>query len=261
MTAIYGHRGARGLFPENTLEGIKAVLKLPIKGIELDVVVSKEHHLLVSHNPFAHAAFCLDKNGKEISPNDNLNNFHLLNYDEIKLFDVGIKTHPNFPLQQKINTNIPLLAEAFTLLNATIQPDFTLFLEIKCDSSAYYPQTKQYVDLLLHFLSNHPFKGQLIIKSFDVSFMNSFHSKAKGNYQLGLLVENKNSVDDNLGLLTFKPDYYNPAYNLVNNKLVDKLHQQAIKIVTWTVNEPTDYKKMIQFGVDGVITDYPNKMT
>jgi glycerophosphoryl diester phosphodiesterase len=259
MTAIYGHRGARGLFPENTLEGVNRCLNYPINGIELDVVVSKDHQLIVSHNPFAHRYFCLDKSGNEIRQHTT-NNFHQLDYKDIKLFDVGSKLHPNYPKQQKIKAHIPLLTAMFELLNSKVNRPFTLFLEIKCESSIYYPKTSNYVQLLNDFLMTHSFNGQLIIKSFNIDFLNEFHRTAKEKYQLGLLVENKNTAIENLSSLNFKPTFYNSEYSLINHEMVKYLHQQQIKVVAWTVNNKTDFEKMVALKVDGIISDFPNKM-
>ena len=260
MTAIYGHRGARGLFPENTLEGIKNTLKLPINGIELDIVVSKDNNLLVSHNPFAHPEFCLDHLGDEVFKNELVNNFYLMNYEQIQQFNVGTKQHPDFPHQQKLNSKVPLLTEVYDLLNNKTDKNFTLFLEVKCDSSSYYPPINHYADLVYNFLCTHPFKGKLIVKSFDIDFMNAFYAKSKDKFHLGLLVENKNHIIENLKSLNFKPDFYNPEYTLIDEQLVTELHSKDIKIVTWTINHQIDYQQMVNLNVDGVITDYPNEM-
>ena len=76
---------------------------------------------------------------------------------------------------------------------------------------------------------------------------------------IGLLIENKDSLQTNLDLLGFIPDMYNPEFTLVTIELIKELHQKNIQIVPWTVNEISDMKRLIAMGVDGIITDYPNR--
>ena len=263
MVAIYGHRGARGLFPENTLEGIESTLLLPVDGIEIDIVVSKDNQLIVSHNPFAEHQFCLDPKGNEIKQEDELShNFHQMNYEDILRYDVGSKVVPRFLYQEKFQVKIPLLSKVFELLNQKTTADFTFFLEVKSEEKMYgeyYPYPEEYAQLVFDFLEKNKIEGQLIVKSFDPKFMNAFHKIAGKKYSLGLLVENKLSLEENLNRLEFVPEFYNPDFCLVTARLSTELQEKGIKLVSWTINEEEEIEQIRKVGGYGIITDYPNK--
>jgi glycerophosphoryl diester phosphodiesterase len=258
---IYGHRGARGLFPENTLEGIKAILKLPIDGIEIDVVVNGDSELIVSHNPFAHNHFSLDEKKHEVDTASN-HNFFKMNSSKVKSYDVGTKRHPFFLKQEKFPAKIPFLSEVFEFLNRSVAVNFVLFLEIKSDQKTvgeYYPEAGEYALIVSKFLAKNRFKGQLIVKSFDPFFLNEFYRLTRDKYRLGYLVDNAYSLSVNLSKLDFVPSYYNPEFSLISENLVLEAHQHNIQIVGWTVNELSDYKRLMKMKIDGIITDYPNR--
>ncbi len=263
MVAIYGHRGARGLFPENTLEGIEETLSLPVDGIEIDIVVSKDEQLIVSHNSFAEHNFCLDPQGKEIKEEDEKgHNFYQMDYKEICTYDVGSKIPNRFPKQKKFKASIPLLTAVFEVLNKKTTADFTFFLEVKSGEGTYgefYPYPEKYAQLVADFLDSHQIKGKLIVKSFDAEFMNAFYKLTGNKYPLGLLVENKLTLEENLKRLAFVPAYYNPDFCLVTAKLADDLHKKGIQLVSWTINETKELEEMEIMRGDGIITDYPNR--
>jgi len=74
------------------------------------------------------------------------------------------------------------------------------------------------------------------------------------------LIENINSIESNLARLDFVPAIYSPYYLLVNKSLVRKCHSRNMKLVPWTVNDVKSMRRLIRLGVDGIITDYPNKI-
>ena len=262
---VYGHRGARGLFPENTLEGIEAVVATGIDGIEIDVVVSGDKQLIVSHNPYAHYHICLDSSGNQLEKGeDNVKHrFYKMNYSQILSYDVGVKTHPEFLEQKKLKARIPLLADVFDSINAKVNTQFPLFLEGKFDQEmegVLFPDLEDYALILKEFLDENEFNAQLVIKSFNINFMNTFYRLTGNRYKLGILVENNISVKDNLSQLDFVPLYYNPECKFVNIELINELHQRKIKLVTWTVNDPIEYQTLLDLDVDGVISDYPTTL-
>ena len=99
---IQGHRGCRGLHPENSLPAFEKALELKVKTLELDVVVSKDHKVVVSHEPYMSHEIALDLFGNEITPKLEMAfNLYTMSYDSIKLYDCGSKKHPRFPFQKK----------------------------------------------------------------------------------------------------------------------------------------------------------------
>ena len=130
-TPIYGHRGCRALYPENSLEGFQHALNLGIQGIELDVVISKDGHVVVSHEPWMHPRYCQAPNHREITQEYNL---FQMNYEEIKTFDTGSKFYLPFPLQEKLPTYKPLLKDFLELCNR-FEGNLFIILELKSEKN------------------------------------------------------------------------------------------------------------------------------
>ena len=119
MTAVYGHRGARGIYPENTLEGFLYAAHLGLDGIELDVVISKDNKVVVSHEPWMNPKTCTKPNLSKVSFLRRKNLFRM-NYSDIKQYDCGLRGNPDFPKQQKIAAYKPLLSEVIQQVEDTL---------------------------------------------------------------------------------------------------------------------------------------------
>ncbi|GAA4757628.1 MULTISPECIES: glycerophosphodiester phosphodiesterase [Flavobacterium] len=267
---IQGHRGCRGLMPENTIEAMKKAIDLGVISLEMDVVISKDKQILLSHEPFLSHEICLDKNKKEITEvNEHSYNLYQMNYDEIKNCDCGSKVHPRFKDQEKLETYKPLLSEVIYFIEEYVSklqkgdPGRKIYYNIETKSDPkgdeiYHPAPKEFVDLLVSVLKNTTISNRAYIQSFDVRTLQYLHQKYP-EYKTVLLVENKMSIEENLKILGFKPNVYSPEFILLDKKQVNFLHKKGIKVIPWTVNNPEDIKQVISYGVDGLISDYPNR--
>ena len=122
---IQGHRGCRGLLPENSIVAMKKAVDLGVTTLELDVVISADHQVLLSHEPFLSHEICLDSNGNEIYENNEKSyNLYKMNYDEIRKCDCGSKIHPRFLSQEKVKTYKPLLSEMIDSVENYIQKKY-----------------------------------------------------------------------------------------------------------------------------------------
>lgn len=263
---IHGHRGARGLFPENTLTAFIEAVKLGVRTLEMDVVISKDLKVVVSHEEWMNEIFCLQPNGKDIIINSKEKyNLYKMSYAEIALFNCGSKGNPDFPNQKNIPEHKPLLSEVINAVETYTKtnhlPEVTYNIEIKSEfagDNIFHPEPSAFVKLVLNELELHPINNQFILQSFDVRILQEI-KKHKSDVVIGLLIENKDSLHTNLERLGFIPNMYNPEFPLVTIELIKELHQKNIQIIPWTVNEVSDMKSLINMGVDGLITDYPNR--
>lgn len=263
---IQGHRGARGLFPENTIISFIEALKYGVNALEMDVVISKDLKVVVSHEPWMSDTFCTQPNGVAVEKNSKEKyNLYKMTYDEIKAFNCGIRKNPDFPLQQTMSAIKPLLSDVITAIETYIKnnnlPSVIYNIEIKSEVPEYnlfQPEPNQFVSLVHHELKKHNIQNRVILQSFDPAILKEI-KKQDVKVLIGLLVENTNNFKTNLDLLDFTPDMYNPEYILVTSELIQELHQLNIQIVPWTVNELSDMKRLINMGVDGIITDYPDR--
>lgn len=264
---LQGHRGCRGLLPENSVAAMLHAIDLGVNTLEFDVIVSGDEQIVVSHEPYLSAEICLDKNGNTIEPNSEKSfNLYKMPYSDIRQYDCGSKPHPRFLQQKNQPTYKPLLSELLEKTEAYIRqkyPQKTIFYNIEIKSTPetddiFHPQPAHFAELLMGVIEAQDINTRVCIQSFDVRPLQYLHKKYP-NITLALLVENKASVQQNLTLLGFTPAVYSPHYALLNAQAVRFLHQKGIKIVPWTVNETADMKRLIELGVDGLISDYPNR--
>lgn len=262
---IQGHRGCRGLLPENTIEAMKKAIDLGVTTLEMDVVISKDKKVLLSHEPFLSHEIALDVNSKEILETEEKKyNLYQMNYDQIKQYDCGSKIHPRFLEQQKLKTYKPLLSEIIQFAEEySRSKNRKLFynIETKSDPNGddiFHPKPQEFVDLLVNVLNKFSISDRIYIQSFDVRTLQILHKK-NTEFKTVLLVENNLSIKENLKILGFKPTVYSPEYILLDKAKVNFLHKKGIKVIPWTVNKKEDILNIISFGVDGLISDYPNR--
>ena len=264
---IQGHRGCRGLLPENTIEAMLHAIDLGVTTLELDVIISGDKQVVVSHEPFLSSEICLDKDNNEIKlENEKTFNLYQMNYNDIKQCDCGSKIHERFPNQTKLKTYKPLLTELIDKVEAYVDkkyPNKTLFynIETKCTpqtDDVFHPKPAEFVDLLMDIIQQKGIAQRVFIQSFDVRSLQYLHQKHP-QIKTVLLVENEDSLSKNLKTLGYLPHTYSPYYPLVTPQMVKYLHKKGVKIVPWTVNEPTDMQKLIALNIDGLISDYPNR--
>ncbi|MEO9965812.1 MAG: glycerophosphodiester phosphodiesterase family protein [Reichenbachiella sp.] len=267
MIDVQGHRGARGLLPENTIPAFIKAVELGVTTLELDLAVTAEKELLVSHEPYMGAHLALDSTSQEISKQDELNhNIYQMTYDEIKKYDVGSKFIERFPKQEKFNINKPLLSEVVDAVNQYLDQNqldpVNYNIEIKSQpegDSLFHPKPDEYARLVYEFITSSMDTTRLNVQSFDFRILKYYHQ----NYpeiKLAALVENEKSIEQNLTTLGFNPEIYSCYYKLLDHDKVAWLQAQGIKVIPWTVNEPEDIEMVIGWGVDGIISDYPNRV-
>lgn len=266
---LQGHRGCRGLMPENTIPAFLKALDLGVTTLELDVVISKDKQVVVSHEPYFNPEISLDPSGKALSK-ENKSNLYLLDYQIIKQYDCGSIGNPNFPEQQKIKVHKPLLSEVFEAVKKHCeqfkikQPSFNI--EIKSEEKEYdisQPQPSVFSELVYPIITKYVSPESITLQSFDFNVLKYWHQQIQNKkykkIKLAALVANLNGIDKNLQDLGFIPDIYSPYFKLIDAEKVDYLHQKGIHVIPWTVNETNDMKNVRAMGVDGLITDYPNR--
>lgn len=259
---VQGHRGCRGLFPENTIPAFKKAIELGVHTLELDVVVTKDNIVIVSHEPYLNPEICLDKEGNEIPQKDILKyNFYKMPFDSIKKFDCGLKIHPRFPQQKKIKAIKPSLDEVIKISKSMSQ-DIKFSIEIKSQSTYYdkfTPQPNEFVSLVLNVIKENQVFESCNLQSFDSNILEEIKKQAP-KMQVAILVDENEEIDKKLNQLSYKPEIISPYFKLLTNKAVSGYQEAKFKVIPWTVNSEEDMQKMIDFQVDGIITDYPDKL-
>ena len=262
-----GHRGCRGLYPENTIAAMKYALSLGVTTLEMDVVISKDNKVVLSHDPYFNAAITLDPDRKLIAKDDEKKlALYQMDYIEIRKYDVGMKFNSKFPEQKKVPAYKPLLSELFDSIRVdmmTRRRPFPFFnIETKSTPAGddkLHPGPEVFVDLLMHVIQYAEVAEYVTIQSFDIRTLQYLHKRFPF-MQTSLLIEgtDKRTLKKQIRELGFVPTIYSPAYQLVSKKLIDKCHKEKMKIIPWTVNTKKQIDELKQLGVDGIISDYPN---
>lgn len=264
---LQGHRGCRGLYPENTIAGFIEAVKLGVRTLEMDVVVSKDGKLVISHEPWISGEICLSPQGDTIPAGEDSIKYNLykMNYEEIRKFDCGLKPHPRFPHQKKMKAEKPLLEEVinrveqFVLWNKLKSVKYSIEIKSTADGDNYYqPEPQVFVDIVLALLQEKNITRRVIIQSFDVRVLQVLHQK-EPSIKTAFLVENEKGIIWNLKELNFIPTIYSPDQISVNPELMTYAHLQGIKVIPWTVNDSLDMQRLFKMGIDGLITDYPDR--
>lgn len=272
---IHGHRGCRGLLPENTLPAFEHAMTLGVDALELDVVCTADHQLLISHEPWMSHEKCTYHDGRCTPEMDTLTNIYNMTAKEAQQFICGTMPMAKFPEQKQVKTYKPLLLELVELVNdysdSTGRKPPLLNIEIKSyfnryadgtekiGDGEYHPAPDAYADIAIAEILNLGIEDNCIIQSFDPRVLRSIHSK-RLSLKLVYLTDDKSiSLEEQLNLLGFEPYGLSPHFEMITEQVVELCRQRKIELITWTVNEKEDIARIIRMGVKHIITDYPDR--
>jgi glycerophosphoryl diester phosphodiesterase len=262
-----GHRGCRGLMPENTIPAMLKALDLGVTTLEMDVVITKDKKVVLSHDQWFSEEITTKPDGTYMGAREERKfNIYWMTYAEVKTFDVGMKPHPRFPQQQKMKAIKPLLGDLIDSVRQSMMTRRRPFpyynIETKSNpefDGVFHPKPEEFVELLMGVIKEKGIEDHVIIQSFDFRTLQYLHEKYPA-IKTAMLIEDydKRTLSDQLKALGFSPTIYSPAWELVNEKLLKKCHQQNIKVIPWTVNDKAKIEELKKMGVDGIISDYPD---
>jgi len=263
---IQGHRGARGLMPENTIPAMLKALELGVTTLELDVVITADLQVLVSHESWINADICLDSNDREMSNSRGKQlNIYQLRYLDITRFDCGSKKVSRFPEQEKRPVHKPLLDDLIPACERYTRerrlPPVRYNIEIKSSPAGDrkdHPLPDDFAELVLRVLYQRNIVERTTIQSFDIRPLQYLH-QLNAPVKLAYLTEDDEELAAITKKLGFIPDMYSPEYTRVDKELVVACHALNMLLIPWTVNEKADMEKLLKMGVDGLITDYPDR--
>ena len=262
-----GHRGCRGLMPENTIPAMLHALGMNVTTLEMDIVFTKDGKAVLSHEPFFNHEITTKPDGTFIDEKEEKNyNIYKMNYEEVKKYDVGMKPHPRFPQQEKMKVVKPLLSDVFAAVKndmMTRRRPYPFFnIETKTTpvtDNIFHPAPAEFVEQLMKVIMDNQMEDYVIIQSFDFRTLQYLHQHYP-SIKTAMLIEDfdKRSLEEQLKALGFSPNIYSPAFELVNESLIQQCHQQNIQVIPWTVNDKANIDRLKKMGVDGIISDYPN---
>ena len=260
---IQGHRGCRGLYPENSIPAFQKALDLGVTTLELDLVISKDKKVVVSHDPFMNHEIALDVLGNAISEaNEKSYKLYEMTYDSIMKYDCGSKPNPKFPKQQKMKVHKPLLEEVIDLAEEQSQHTIKYNIEIKSLpewDGIFTPKVEEFVALVVQVINAKSIANRTTLQSFDVRALEEIR-RVVPQIKTSLLVDENESINRKLRSLSFRPEIVSPYFELLTEGKVKRLHKKHMKVIPWTLNDERNIQDMIDYKVDGIISDYPDKV-
>ena len=262
---LQGHRGARGLLPENTIPAFLRALDLGVTTLEMDVVIAKDSTVVVSHEPWMSGVICKRPDGKWVV-NAKKHNIFEMTYDEVAQYDCGTRVNPRFPRQEKMNVAKPRLIDVIEAAEHYAQESGLRAVQYNIETKArpewdgtFTPDPETFTRLLYDVLVETGVKDRAILQSFDVRTL-QVGRRLDPSWRLALLISKDYDAGlaANLDTLGFIPEIYSPDYRLVDADLIREAHERGMLVIPWTVNALEEMQRLKALGVDGVITDYPD---
>jgi glycerophosphoryl diester phosphodiesterase len=264
---IQGHGGGRALMPENTIPTMLNAINLGVKTLELDCVISKDNQVVVSHDSYMSADFMLKPDGSTISKAEEKSLLiYTMPYDSVRRYDAGTKPHPQFPDQKKLKTYKPLLSELIDSVERYVKVHHLkpvyYNLEIKSSPAGdgvAHPAINEFTKLVMDVLNKKKVAKRVTIQSFDVRPLQLLH-QTNPKQVLSYLTGTKETFENAIKKLGFNPDIISPYYTTIDSDFVEQAHMAKVQVLPWTVNDEASMKKMAELKVDGIISDYPDKL-
>lgn len=259
------HRGGRGLMPENTIASEKNAIDYDCT-LEMDLQMSKDKKIVVSHDAYFNSDFCLTPEGDTMTKEDGHSRLiYNMDYDSVSKYDAGMKPYPAFPHQLKIHAVKPLLSVLIDSVEAYAKSKDHINhynIEIKSNpkyDGKYYSTLQEYVDSAMKIILNKGIASRTMLQSFDVRALQIIHQKYP-KIQTSFLVgaSDKKDAEGYIKELGFAPDIFSPEFSLVTEDLVNAFHKKGILVIPWTPDTLEDIQRLKDMGADGAITDYPD---
>lgn len=283
---LEGHRGTRGHAPENTIAAFQRALAIGVTTLETDLAVTKDNVLVISHDPFLNPDVARGPDGQWLAGKGPP--IHSLTLAELSRYDIG-RLNPassyakGFPSQQPVDgQRFPTLAEVFAL-GAGNTVRFNIETKITPESGADTPDPATFARWVVAAIRSADMTSRVTVQSFDWRTLIEVRKVAPDIATACLTIESENM--DTVGRKTAKPSPWHAGLDLaqfggsmprlvqgagcstwsmfwrnLSAADVTAAHALGLTVLPWTVNDPNDMARLIDWHVDGIITDYPDRL-
>ncbi|MCC7382041.1 MAG: glycerophosphodiester phosphodiesterase [Deltaproteobacteria bacterium] len=255
---VQGHRGARAILPENTLPAFEYALKVGVDVLELDLAVTKDDRLVVSHDPILNPVLCLGPDGK--APAEEVV-IRAITLAELKRYDCGTLRNPRFPGQTpQPGARVPTLEEVFDLLlrskhEAAKRARLNLETKLLPARPAWAPAPAEFARLLVAEIKKHHLEDRVIVQSFD---HRSLREVKRLLPSIPVATLSGEVYPDFVAMAkSVGAEIVSPNLEFVDRAAVDALHAAGVRVIPWTANTEEQWRQLVALGVDGIITDDP----
>lgn len=260
------HRGGRGLMPENTIPAMINGVRLGVQTLELDTHITSDGKVVVSHDGIMTPAIMQKPDGTDIAQGEGESYIlYQMTYENIRQFIAGTKPYAAFPQQQKLKTYKPLLGDLIDSVEAYVKANHLkpVYYNIETKSkptgdNVENPLPDVFVKLVMEVIKAKGIMDRVIIQSFDPRTLQVLHQQMP-IVKTAFLISS-GTYDDAVKLLGFTPTIISPEQRIVTADMVTAAHANNVKVIPWTVNDELVMKKLADMKVDGLISDYPDKL-
>ncbi len=249
---VQGHRGARAVHPENSLPGFLYAAEIGVSTLELDVVVTAAGEVVISHEPWFNPEICRMGENGHVS-------LYPMALAAIQACDCGSWGHPRFPNQHPAPTFKPTLDQLVSALQEAGHTGVGFNIEIKHEAAwvgLHAPEAEVAAAAVLGAIRRCGIAPWTTVQSFSADVLERVHA-ADAGVQTAWLMEDEKSVLEALACLTFRPDVYSPHHVLLSPEEVQRAQALGVRVVPWTVNDRARMQELLDWGVDGLISDDP----
>jgi glycerophosphoryl diester phosphodiesterase len=247
---VHGHRGARAVMPENTMPAFEYAIGAGVDVLELDLAVTKDNVVVVSHDPTINATIC--EGGR---PHVAIRELTLA---ELRKYDCGGRRNPAYPKQKPVpGTRIPTLDEVLDLAKRG-SFEFNIETKISPEHPALAPPPAEFANLVLDAIRKHKLERRVIVQSFDFRTLHAMRKLAP-EIRLSALYEGRPKDFVQIAREA-GATIVSPQFTLVTKEQVASAHQAGLQVVPWTANTPADWEKLAAAGVDAIISDDPAEL-
>ncbi|MDA8131966.1 MAG: glycerophosphodiester phosphodiesterase [Elusimicrobia bacterium] len=255
---VHGHRGSRGTVPENTIPAFEAALMAGADVLEMDMNVTKDDVIVISHEPNVTPERCTGPEGAKLEKPVPIRSLTL---DELKKYDCGALQNPRFPRQIPVpGTPMPTLDEVFSMVEKSgyetaPKAEFNIETKIFPWAPELSPAPAKFAELVVKEVRKHRMEKRVIVQSFDVRTLREIKKQAPQIRTSQLTGEDLLNIVP--ALKADRTDIWSPNMSWVTAEAVKEAHAAGILVAPWTVNDPKIWDLAIAAGVDAIITDYP----
>ena len=260
---VQAHRGGAGLMPENTIPAMQNALDLGVNTLEFDLHLSQDGQVVVSHDNHFHPRYSTRPDGTLIQEEDPKEYLYTMPYDSIAKYDVGQRFVERWPGQKKLAVSKPLASELIDFAEGYAKTPVNYNIEIKSwpgeGEGTLWPEYHVFCDTCVPLLLSKNLGSRLIVQCFDTRALNYMHATWP-ELTLSYLTEDYDGGDIEALLqnLDFIPRWWSPESSVVTPENVAWCHAHGIGVVPWTVDDPAEMRRLVDCGVEAIISNYPD---
>ena len=267
-TDVQSHRGGAGLMPENTWVAMREGLRRGDNTLEMDFQISRDGQVVVSHENYFLYRYASHPDGTPVTKDEKRTYLYHLDYSEIAKWDVGLRGNEVWPDQAKVAAVKPLASELIDQIEqyvrdhdlSPVRYNIEMKTSAKKGEGENWAEYHDLVDRCLQMLETKHLGDRVIIQCFDVRALEYMHERYPAFKLAYLSSKEFPSVEELMDKLTFTPEWWSPHYSVVTKENVEWCHQRGIRVVPWTPDDPEALQRLIDCGVDAIITNRPDRL-